>query len=246
MSPWGLLWALTPEQQELQLEIGAAAHSLPREGSPCALPLCPMKVPRRRLSGVERGAWGGGRDRQKDTPWKDLSPGRNDAGRTSLCAGPGLGAEADTFCVDSDLNLELEGSSLNRNLPSPTLWNRWVWCPLWSNGNDCPPWQDGSGVRMLSTWRTLAGTLLFRRLLVNVLWRARDDPGSDKWWGVAEVGGRTGGSLSAWEERCPHTLCSPNPIPEGYVRQVSWRPIPFPFLLHLIAAPSEVRAWENS
>lgn len=39
--------------------------------------------------------------------------------------------------------------------------------------------------------------------------------GSDKWWGVAEVGGRTGGSVSAWEERCPHILCSPNPIPGG-------------------------------
>ena len=81
-----------------------------------------MKIPRRRLSGVEGGALGGGGgDGRKDTPWKDLSPGRNDAGRTSLCAGPGLSAEADIFCVDSDLNLEFEGSSLNRSLPSPTL-----------------------------------------------------------------------------------------------------------------------------
>lgn len=107
-------------QQELQLEIGAEAHSLPREGSLSALHLCPMKVPRRRLSGVAGGAWGGG-NRQKDTPWKDLSPGRNDAVRTSLCAGPGLGAEADTFCVESELNLEFEGWSLNLRLPSPTL-----------------------------------------------------------------------------------------------------------------------------
>lgn len=51
--------ALTPGQQELQQEIGAAAHSLPRGVSPCALHLCPMKVPSRGLSGV---GGGGGRE----------------------------------------------------------------------------------------------------------------------------------------------------------------------------------------
>ena len=51
-----------------------------------AVHLCPMKVPRRRLSGIWGGGWErGGGDRQKDRPWKDLSPGRSDAGRTSLC-----------------------------------------------------------------------------------------------------------------------------------------------------------------
>ena len=87
----------------------------------CSAPVSYESPKKETFRSRERGVGGGGRDRQKDTPWKDLSPGRNDAGRTSLCAGPGLGAEADTFCVDSDLNLELEGSSLNRNLPSPTL-----------------------------------------------------------------------------------------------------------------------------
>ena len=56
-----------PGQQELQLELGAAADSLPREVGLCTMHLCPLKVSRRSPLGVGCG------DVQKDMPRKDPS-----------------------------------------------------------------------------------------------------------------------------------------------------------------------------
>lgn len=101
--------------------LGAAANSLSREVGLCTMHLCPLKVSRSPL-GVGCG------DGQKDMPRKDPSPGRSDGGvcknSFSVSAGPGLGAEADTFCVGSDLNSELESQNLNLGLHSPALGNR--------------------------------------------------------------------------------------------------------------------------
>ena len=76
--------------------------------------------------GLKKEPFGGGvwRCAERHAPERS-EPGRSDGGvcknSFSVSAGPGLGAEADIFCVGSDLNSELESQSLNLGLHSPAL-----------------------------------------------------------------------------------------------------------------------------